>query len=379
MKDFRPIIALPGGFPQGSALDVSRGDGGKSSWGRLLIAARPTKLRVPHRIAGRRARQCFIDAQLAKTLAGKPPAPPEYPSRRCPTGANLRALGSQSKFIHPSPNRAATIRRDACLWAHRRQANSFRPFRQRGEGFRQGFPVVGVPLATALGRQCDCRSVFRAKPIYRRWRSTGGATSSIVASRGEDTGEPKPSPVAKSLPPTAILGRALFACGRPGCTCLRCGRLGCRCLRCGRLGCRCLWCGHPGFTCRRDACTTTNSPTSRAAESRAHRDRPVNASGVRSPALKIPSRLCSVKSVRGGPGRKAPRFGVAECFLAVAPSRRRDVQENHAACRGTHCFGRAAVELDLVRRPRLRFGESALAGADERRECLILVPLVRLV
>jgi len=30
-------------------------------------------------------------------------------------------------------------------------------------------------------------------------------------------------------------------------------------------------------------------------------------------------------------------------FLAVAPSRRRDVQENHAACQGTHCCGRTAV------------------------------------
>jgi hypothetical protein len=33
-----------------------------------------------------------------------------------------------------------------------------------------------VPLATALGRQCDCGLVVRAKPsFFRSWRSTGGA------------------------------------------------------------------------------------------------------------------------------------------------------------------------------------------------------------
>jgi hypothetical protein len=32
-------------------------------------------------------------------------------------------------------------------------------------------------------------------------------------------------------------------------------------------------------------------------------------------------------------------------ILAVAPSRRGDVQENHAACRGTHCCGRTAFRV----------------------------------
>ena len=67
------------------------------------LAARPTKLRVPHGIAGRRARQCFIDVQRAKTLAGKPPAPPEKPSRRCPTGAQLESPGKSVQIHPPKP------------------------------------------------------------------------------------------------------------------------------------------------------------------------------------------------------------------------------------------------------------------------------------
>ena len=125
------------------------------------LAARPTKLRVPHGIAGRRARQCFIDVQRAKTLAGKPPAPPEKPSRRCPTGAELESPG-KSVQIHPpkpQPGRSNPARDGVCRRIGVRAAR----FAHSGNAV-QDFDRVflgWVPLATALGRQCDCRSVFR--------------------------------------------------------------------------------------------------------------------------------------------------------------------------------------------------------------------------
>ena len=84
---------------------------------------------------------------------------------------------------------------------------------------------------------------------------------------------------------------------------------------------------------------------------RAHRDRPLRDRGIVECG-----KMCLRKKtgLAGNPSgvdraarlREIPPSNRTARILAVAPSRRRDVQENHAACRGTHCFGRTAVGLD---------------------------------
>jgi hypothetical protein len=78
------------------------------------------------------------------------------------------------------------------------------------------------------------------------------------------------------------------------------------------------------------------------------------------------------KSILGAPAAKLRKT------LAVASSRRRDVQGiTRRIEERTALAGRRWVGLISGSAIAFAFGESALAGAGERRECLVLVPLVR--
>ena len=56
-----------------------------------------------------------------------------------------------------------------------------------------------VPLAAALGRECDCRLTFEMKPVKfapRMILEVDAVGIILINSQSEDTGGPKPPPVA---------------------------------------------------------------------------------------------------------------------------------------------------------------------------------------